>query len=94
MRQRNQEIEERLRGELMAVCGDCKAMVIHILMSIKVRRDQQQLPSNQAPSGTGAPQYLPQSSPQFYTHSQISAGNTPQDSARSHLHLNLMPVYH
>ncbi|KAK3851547.1 hypothetical protein Pcinc_041814 [Petrolisthes cinctipes] len=34
--------EEQLRGELMAVCGDCKAMVLHILASIKLRRQQHQ----------------------------------------------------
>ena len=85
-------MEERLRGELMSVCGDCKAMVIHILMSIKVRREQQQS-GLVPPQGT---QYLPQSSPQFYTHDQLSQANTPQQdasSSRSHLHLNLMPVY-
>lgn len=36
-----QPTEEHLRGELMSVCGDCKAMVLHILASIKVRREQQ-----------------------------------------------------
>ncbi|KAG0717251.1 hypothetical protein GWK47_008169 [Chionoecetes opilio] len=36
-----QQTEEHLRGELMCVCGDCKAMVLHILASIKVRREQQ-----------------------------------------------------
>ncbi|XP_050690723.1 protein spire-like [Eriocheir sinensis] len=34
-------MEEHLRGELMFVCGDCKAMVLHILASIKIRREQQ-----------------------------------------------------
>ncbi|CAL4084507.1 unnamed protein product, partial [Meganyctiphanes norvegica] len=31
--------EDRLRGELMNVCGDCKAMVLHILASIRLRRE-------------------------------------------------------
>lgn len=34
------QVEERIRGELMMVCGDCKAMVLHILVSIRVRREQ------------------------------------------------------
>ncbi|XP_069949748.1 protein spire homolog 1 isoform X3 [Cherax quadricarinatus] len=40
-RSRTTQVEEHLRGELMSVCGDCKAMVLHILASIKVRREQQ-----------------------------------------------------
>ncbi|XP_071539533.1 protein spire homolog 1 isoform X2 [Panulirus ornatus] len=40
-RSRTAQAEEHLRGELMSVCGDCKAMVLHILASIKVRREQQ-----------------------------------------------------
>ncbi|XP_069175377.1 protein spire homolog 1 isoform X2 [Procambarus clarkii] len=39
-RSRTTQVEEHLRGELMCVCGDCKAMVLHILASIKVRREQ------------------------------------------------------
>ncbi|XP_064103913.1 protein spire homolog 1-like isoform X4 [Macrobrachium nipponense] len=40
-RSKNSQAEDRLRGELMTVCGDCKAMVLHILVSIRVRREQQ-----------------------------------------------------
>ncbi|XP_042893935.1 protein spire-like isoform X2 [Penaeus japonicus] len=46
-RSRTTQAEERLRGELMIVCGDCKAMVLHILASIRVRREQQQGASSQ-----------------------------------------------
>ncbi|XP_063614264.1 protein spire-like isoform X1 [Penaeus indicus] len=46
-RSRTTQAEERLRGELMIVCGDCKAMVLHILASIRVRREQQQGTSSQ-----------------------------------------------
>ncbi|XP_069995688.1 protein spire isoform X6 [Penaeus vannamei] len=46
-RSRTTQAEERLRGELMVVCGDCKAMVLHILASIRVRREQQQGTSSQ-----------------------------------------------
>uniref|UniRef100_A0A2P2I985 Protein spire-like n=1 Tax=Hirondellea gigas TaxID=1518452 RepID=A0A2P2I985_9CRUS len=33
---------EQLRGELMSVCKDCKAMVLHVFLSIRLRRDQHQ----------------------------------------------------
>ncbi|KAK7080251.1 actin binding [Halocaridina rubra] len=40
-RSKTSQAEERIRGELMTVCGDCKAMVLHILVSIRIRREQQ-----------------------------------------------------
>ncbi|XP_076057632.1 protein spire homolog 1-like isoform X2 [Oratosquilla oratoria] len=46
--------EDRIRGELMCVCGDCKAMVLHIILSIKTRRDHVGMTNGSGAGSTGS----------------------------------------
>ncbi|KAF2350779.1 Zinc finger FYVE/PHD-type [Trinorchestia longiramus] len=61
--------KEQLRGELMSVCGDCKAMMLHVLLSIKLRREQHQSRAKTPSPPPPLPHHIP---PRHHLHLNLT----------------------